>query len=689
MDIKEVFEMKMNMREKSKCIIPKKDVFVLLSAVAALAMAAIFLSLFPARFETNDDIAMAEIAYGVNGQYDSHLVYINVIIGHMLQKCLEILPAIPWYTVFQISLIYVSFAVFFYLLLEKFGCRAFLPAMILIVFFGYQYFTRIQYTKTSGISIIAGFLLLFYATEQRRRLIACMIGMGLIVAGSMYRFQVLEMLCILFFGVGAQKLYDTVKGREVKEIMRLCVPFVAVLAICCGLNCFNDWLYSRDPQWSDYVRFNALRTELLDYGFPSYEENRELYNSLDITQSGYTMYHYWEIGDPEYFNVETMQKLVEAKNERQFDHALIKGFVTEIPLGMLKYWYTKALFITVLACLLPLKKRHAFVFSYACCGFVLIQLYLYYKGRYLRNRVDVSIVLAITMILLLYACTGEILGRRGLGVLLAGVLLLTALPKHLEYLSEEPGDSKEYLFRLFHTDPEHLYVATVSGPKSDLFNLWNVEPVGLKSNYVSTGGWRTASPLVLRVLDAYDIGNPYRDVIDNPNAYMICNTNIDLRLNYIREHYAENANAFCVKDINGDCRVYRIATAEVPPIQLDRVETIPDDGWLNWEVNDEILENEICLSGYLYAEQKNSFASNIYIGLRSPDGTEDLFYTTQGVASFSDDNMNGAYSAFECTLEKPLRETSIVLYLETDNVVYCVETNIHMDGINPSEPDSV
>lgn len=32
-------------------------------------------------FETNDDSAMAEIAYGVYGGYSSHLVFINALIG--------------------------------------------------------------------------------------------------------------------------------------------------------------------------------------------------------------------------------------------------------------------------------------------------------------------------------------------------------------------------------------------------------------------------------------------------------------------------------------------------------------------------------------------------------------------------------------------------------------------------------
>ena len=669
-------DIKKSVLQQDVCSLRKKHLHILLAIAVALVTTILFLFLFPARFETNDDTAMANIAYGTNGQYSSHLVFINIIIGCMLKACLEVFPAVPWYTVFHTILIFASFTVFFYLLFKKFGSQSVFPMAILIICFGYQFLSKIQFTKTAGISIVAGFLLLFDAIEDRRSRIAYIIGSGMIIAGSMYRFNVFEMLCIPFFGIGVQLLYYACKERDVKQALRLCILFATILGICFGLKGLNDWIYKNDSQWSSYLEFNALRSNLLDYGFPNYENNHELYESLEISQNDYMLYRGWDIADPERFHIDTMRKLVESKEKRQFSLDLIKGCVKEIPLGLFSYWYIIAPLITLLMCLLFLNKKRVFVLVYVFASFALIQLYLYYKGRYLVDRVDVSLILALTMIMLLYACSEKLLNQRKALVLLTGTLVLTALPKHLEYLDEEPGISNDYLYYLFQTDPEHLYMSTSSGLSSNLFCLWDVYPLGLKSNYVITGGWRTASPLFLEVFDRYNIKNPFRDVVDNPTVYMICNNNIELRTNYIREHYAPNANAYCVRDIHGLCQIYRISSAENPLTWIDRNQIVPADDSIKYEISCYQSENNVSISGYLYAAQNNSFASNIYIGLRMPDGTEESYYTTQSASGFSDDYMNGAFSTFFRTLETPKPGTSVMLYLETEGKVYCIETEI-------------
>lgn len=650
-----------------------------LALVVTLFAALFFLGVVPARFGTNDDTAMAGMAYGYNGQYSSYLVFINVVVGMMLEGCLTVLPTVPWYTIFQLVLICAALVILLFLLFQKFGVQSIFPATLLLSYFGYEFLSRMQFSKTAGISVVAGFLLLFDANKNKKSVFIYLLGASMVIAGSLYRFKVFEMLCIPFFGVGIQMLWGAIKERDIKKLLRLCIPFIAVFAVCFGLRALDSWTYQRDEQWASYREFNSLRSQLLDYGFPNYEENQGLYESLGITKNDLSMYRNWEIADPDRFNVEIMRKLVDAKETRQFNWALIRGFVEEITLGMLKYWHFSAFLIVLFMCLLLSEgKKHLFLLVYLCVSFCFEQLYLYYEGRYLQGHVDVSIILAITMILLLCICPRQIFSQRWMAALMAGLVLMASIPQYLVYLSVERQESKRaYIFQMFRTDPEHLYMGSLSDSGTLFTMMWDPGTVGIRANHVTPAGWLTNSPYKLKVFNAYGIENPYRDIVNNQNVYFVCNSGLNMRLTYIQEHYAPEANAYLVKNINGDCKLYRIATAETPPEGIEYAKTVSREDGINYDVNlQQLKKNNIEISGYLYAEGANSFVSNIYIALRTPDGKEHFHYTTQSAAAFSDDVMNGAYSAFSRTFEQQRPGTSVVLYLETDGALYRVETNI-------------
>ena len=59
-----------------------------------------------------------------------------------------------------------------------------------------------------------------------------------------------------------------------------------------------------------------MRTELLDYGFPSYEENREVYCNNGISQNDLELYRYWNYGDPDRFTEDALKNVIEAKEEK-------------------------------------------------------------------------------------------------------------------------------------------------------------------------------------------------------------------------------------------------------------------------------------------------------------------------------------------------------------------------------------
>ena len=86
-------------------------------------------------------------------------------------------------------------------------------------------------------------------------------------------------------------------------------------------------------------------------------------------------------------------------------------------------------------------------------------------------------------------------------------------------------------------------------------------PENLLDNVYWFGGWECRTPGYTRAMEVRGIINPYRDVVNNENVYLV-DDNIDLTLKYIRQYYAENAEAVFVKTI-GNVDVYQITDDSV------------------------------------------------------------------------------------------------------------------------------
>ena len=86
-------------------------------------------------------------------------------------------------------------------------------------------------------------------------------------------------------------------------------------------------------------------------------------------------------------------------------------------------------------------------------------------------------------------------------------------------------------------------------------------PENLLDNVYWFGGWECRTPGYTRAMEVHGIINPYRDVVNNENIYLV-DDNIDLTLKYIRQYYAENAQAVFVKTI-GNVDVYQITDDSV------------------------------------------------------------------------------------------------------------------------------
>ena len=525
-------------------------------------------------FETNDDIVFAELGSGLRGVKDAHLVFQNYGLGMIYRLLYGVTGRLPWYTIVQYMILFAAFTVVIYVLISRLGEISGLCLFVILACgFGYEGYIHLQFTKTAGIAAAAAVFLLLHLLEQEKYSwwgIAG--GILLAVIAYMYREDQFWASCGLMAGAGLLFLFDLRKYRN-KKLRRLgiCVLTFGVLLLSVfGVDRWDSSKY-RSAEWKEYQEFNQLRSELLDYGFPDYDSNQEIYEELGISREAYELYKSWNFNDTEKFDTEVMKKLVDLKQKRPLTIRTVTAFLRRFPSDLLRMpmFYFFAVF-AVLWLLCGKKDVFSVISVLAeCLLLVAVYFYLYYQGRYMVNRVDVGLWFSVCLVMLWIFSSGEVrYMNTKVSVLLC--MICVVLGQFMMYKDwrlatssiPEARVSQRAVLETIGTDKEHVYLAK-SGMLSEIvcYGPFDRMPENLLDNVYWFGGWECRTPGYTRAMEAHGIINPYRDVVNNETIYLV-DDNIDLTLKYIRQYYAENAQAVFVKTI-GNVDVYQITDDSV------------------------------------------------------------------------------------------------------------------------------
>ena len=525
-------------------------------------------------FETNDDIVFAELGSGLRGVKDAHLVFQNYGLGMIYRLLYGVTGRLPWYTIVQYMILFAAFTVVTYVLISRLGEISGLCLFVILACgFGYEGYIHLQFTKTAGIAAAAAVFLLLYLLEQEKYSwwgIAG--GILLAVIAYMYREDQFWASCGLMAGAGLLFLFDLRKYRN-KKLRRLeiCVLTFGVLLLSVfGVDRWDSSKY-RSAEWKEYQEFNQLRSELLDYGFPDYDSNQEIYEELGISREAYELYKSWNFNDTEKFDTEVMKKLVDLKQKRPLTIRTVTAFLRRFPSDLLRMpmFYFFAVF-AVLWRLCGKKDVFSIISVLAeCLLLVAVYFYLYYQGRYMVNRVDVGLWFSACLVMLWIFSSGEVrYMNTKVSVLLC--MICVVLGQFMMYKDwrlatssiPEARVSQRAVLETIGTDKEHTYLAK-SGMLSEIvcYGPFDRMPENLLDNVYWFGGWECRTPGYTRAMEVRGIINPYRDVVNNENVYLV-DDNIDLTLKYIRQYYAENAEAVFVKTL-GNVDVYQITDDSV------------------------------------------------------------------------------------------------------------------------------
>ncbi len=527
------------------------------------------LLIFKPVYETNDDMGISQMVSGVKGDYDAHLIFIHYFIGLILEGLYRLTNSIPWYAVLLYTVLFASFTSVTYVLNRrlKSASSVWITAVVTL-FFSYEGYIKLHSTKTAGIAAASGMFLMFYAlAEEKIRKRALVSGIMLSCAGFMYRQNQLYAVGALMTGIGLYLLLELRHqnaGRRLKKALVYFGAFGGMLLMVFLLYKAEKWAYC-SPQWQDYMEYNLARASIFDYGFPEYEEYEETYLALEIDKNAYELIRKWNHLDTEKVTTETMQTLNALKDPVVINRAFLREFLKTFPAGFFTIPCFFCFGIVFVYWLLwgRLKWDSVVTVLYELAAVMAVYFILFYRGRYLRNRVDVGLWLAVCLVLLWIYQEGKsyFTNRVGLAILLT--VFCSVQPSWRKYWRSNAGDDVKLQKKIqkqldiVAEDKEHLYITKIGAlALTEAYGVFDYIPFGIAENVFPLGGWPGSTEMFKNLAAKYDVENPFRDLINNEKAYLVDN-NIESTLQYLRTYYDETAEAVEISKL-GDNTVYQI-----------------------------------------------------------------------------------------------------------------------------------
>lgn len=546
------------------------------------ALLLVLLSCFTPRFETNDDVLMSKFVDGQMGEKSAYIPFINIVQGFFLKLLYTIGgEGLNWYSISIYALMLAAFTAMTWVLLMRFRpLGAWSMAAVILLTVGLNSYLYPCFSKTCAVAAAGGLCLMLYAMgdglEKPKRL-PLMLGLAMAVLGYLWRVEEFFGVAVLLAPVGLvvllellRKTRDEKPGQRLGRVWRYVRPFLLLLLLVLLLFGLDRFLWTRGD-FAYFTEYSDTRSILVDYStLPDYEQMQPVYDSLDMDENAVYFLKNWSFYDTEKFSLEKIKAVLAARDSvvpnpspgeclGVFLDKAIPGMAgTLAGLGfalMLMLW---------LAC-----GRHRWQdwlglgLSFGFFG--LIYLLMIYQNRYLANRMDMGLLLALMLTMSFLMDDRKLMEDKLFCALLIALALAAGLYtnrnvcKCSDQYDVEDKSAKKAAIEQILADEEHLYLCKVWSIDHELYTPLETAPAGFADRIVLLGGWSLYHPSIEHVLEAYDIQNPYPDMIGNARVRLIDN-DVERTLAYLREYYDPDAQAEPVEPLSTETglKVYRI-----------------------------------------------------------------------------------------------------------------------------------
>lgn len=302
-----------------------KDQPALASFLLVASLFATFWSVFESHWETNDDVAMSMVAHGYGlAEYGSpHLVFSNVLWGHMVRSIPSINGIWGYSLATMMVLLVTGWSIYYFLL--RLGTGYLLGALAVVLVFSRPLLFP-QFTINAGLLTVAAIIgLQVYARFNT---------VGSLVAAcilAFFGYLVRSHEFVLVIGVALSFL----PWRLLYEQCQVRIAFL-VLGVTIGLASFyNSGSYS-GAEWSYFKELNTARLPYTDYGAArQLEQHREIITRYGYSRNDIELIGKWFFVDANIADTKSLNAMMSELGPRQNQKGSIKSGFTSVSTALM------------------------------------------------------------------------------------------------------------------------------------------------------------------------------------------------------------------------------------------------------------------------------------------------------------------------------------------------------------------
>lgn len=548
------------------------------------------------KYEVSDDFVMSTIVSGAYGQgRNPHLIFSNILTGYVLLPFYKLFPRVSWYFVMHITIIFISSTIVTYILMERLErMKAVMLSSFLILFFSNDMYILVQFTKTAMFAVMAGSLLFLDALFYGKSRWKVIIGGAVCIIGTWFRYTVIYMaggfLILILVYEGFRLVRDTSDKRVLrKKSCKIIISGCVLIGFAYGSNKLDSCIYKSNDAYAFFKDYNLARARIVDsadYGYEVYAKELE---QSGISENDYCMLNKWSFADNDFFSLERMQKTAEiiaSHNKGQWRgwEDLIEQIqnrrITNYPV----FW---ANILLIFVGIFLNNKRIGMSVLINGIGWMYI-VYFFIRGRVVY-RVEFDVFLGIflcgvyfwlkedrdkqqseTMKRSCFIVIMLLLAMRGIVYLPDRTYQAVTAENKKGYVEDvffysgwydarkyrkvvHKVESQNGMLEEIHNNKDNFYFLDFTTTIQTLYyewNPWRTCDDYEYENYLYLAGVTSNFPDAVEILKERELENPLKSLV-NDDVYLIDNDSVDLKVNYLREHYFPKARAELYKEIDG------------------------------------------------------------------------------------------------------------------------------------------
>lgn len=546
----------------------------------------VYYKIFRIYFAINDDTAMGGLMAGIQGMFPGYSVFVNFIPSYLISKLAMIWGNINWYGIYLLGTCYFSFTFIGGIIFQKMRLKIGSAIYIAIVACGFipvlKYFT---FTVIAYVAILAGIVFIiqgYYSEFRATKYVLYIVGVLMFINGSFIRYKCIYTGIVLFCGFIIMELIKERK-TNMKKIMILALVVLISFGFSLAFRAYSMNQYYKDSVWSKYVEFNIARSNLIDFGLPDYNNNKDIYDSVGWSENDYNIFNSYSFPEDEKFSTTNLKKIYEYKKSMKSNNKFT-GVIRKLIENVDKEYSIQICILLIVIITIynvyfsrnKIMSIFVSIFPFIMHMFFILINRAPYRGVYPHYLISVVLLLLISNKYEKLSGNNEEAKKNVRltncisSMIIVVSIVIAVKPLYESYYNRKSIADNQILkqsIEIYHTlcnDNNNTYLTSMdyngSLVKENSILRWNLP--GSKENVISVGGWGSRSKNIEYVKELNGIDNLIYDLIKKDNYFFVDRGgHVSMYTTYFKETYNLDVSFDIVNNMY-DSNIYKVNIIE-------------------------------------------------------------------------------------------------------------------------------